>query len=188
MSGAGQESEVKIRVDDLDQVRKRIEATGAILDVPSTLEQNLVFDDADGRLVANEQLLRLRRWGDTSLLTFKGPKRMQGAIKIRPEHETVVLDGAATRHLVEALGYRIVKRYEKYREMWSIGPVLVVLDRTPAGDFVELEGPVDDLEPLAAELELDLGDAVSESYLELWEQARAADPSLGEDMVFDQDS
>lgn len=187
MSGAGVESEIKIRVADLALARAALEAAEAILDMPATPEHNLILDDAEGSLVAAREVLRLRRYGEASILTFKGPKRMQGAVKIRAEHETVVLDEAATRAVLEALGYRVVKAYEKVREVWSLGPVQIVLDHTPVGDFVEIEGPAGELEDLAGEIGLDLGDAVTGSYLELWEEARAADPSLGRDMLFTKD-
>lgn len=184
MSAFGIESEVKIRVADLAVVRASLEASDAVLDMVATHEHNLVFDAADGALKAARQVLRLRRYGEASTLTFKGPKRMEGTVKIRAEHETVVLDHQATKAVLEALGYRVARAYEKTREVWSLGAVQVVLDHTPVGEYVELEGPVADLEPLALRLGLDLNDAVTGSYLELWEDARQADPTLGPDMLF----
>ena len=43
--------------------------------------------------------------------------------------------------ILDHLGLQVVARYEKDREMWLVDEVSVVLDHTPMGDFVEVEGP-----------------------------------------------
>ncbi len=63
--------------------------------------------------------------------------------------------------------------------------MVVALDETPMGAFVELEGESPLLAPAAAELGLDPGAAVRGTYLDLWAAFRAAHPGVPEDMVFE---
>ena len=76
--------------------------------------------------------------------------------------------------------------HEKLREEWRLGRLLVTLDHTPMGDFVEIEGPEDELAAAAAGLGLDPALAAHGSYLSLWQAYRADHPELDlpVDMVF----
>ena len=83
---------------------------------------------------------------------------------------------------VVRLGYRVVRRYEKVREEWQLGAIVVALDHTPIGDFVELEG--DDAPGAAARLGFDVRAAERRSYLRLYEDWRRDHPELPADMMF----
>ncbi len=76
-------------------------------------------------------------------------------------------------------------RYEKDRETWRLDDVEIVLDHTPMGDFVEVEGPAGVLEMTARSIGLDPSAAVRGSYISLWRayRERAAE-NLPVDMVF----
>ena len=74
-----------------------------------------------------------------SRLTFKGPVQ-PGLMKIREELETVVGDGDILLRVLKELGLHIWFRYEKYREEFAHEDVIVAIDETPVGIFVELEG------------------------------------------------
>ena len=65
------EVEVKFLVDDLDEVRRRLLAAGAVLGAPRVYEPNVRLDTVDERLLARQALLRLRQ--DSRVrLTYKG--------------------------------------------------------------------------------------------------------------------
>lgn len=134
-----QEIEVKFLLKDHDVLMKKI----ADLQLPSSQERvheiNLRFDQPDGGLMAQRQVLRLRM--DTQArLTFKGPGITQEGVLLRKEIEVVVSDFEAAKRLLEALGYQVVMMYEKYRANYLIGSLVMSVDETPLGLFVELEG------------------------------------------------
>ena len=86
------EEELKIPVDDLEAVRTCAKARGASIQVPRQLEDNAVLDTPTLSLLGSGRLLRLRRWGDEVLLTFKGPASYDRHVKSRLELETHVAD------------------------------------------------------------------------------------------------
>jgi adenylate cyclase class 2 len=163
-----------------------LRSVGANLETEMTRETNVILDFAGGDLQRSGSLLRLRRYGGRCVVTFKGPASFEGTIKTRVEHETEVTDLDHMLDIFSGLGLAPVARYEKDREEWSRSGVAVVLDRTPMGDFVEIEGPRDRLLDVAAELDLDPTRGVEGSYLELWSEHRAAhrEENLPADMVF----
>ncbi len=178
------EQEIKVPVGGLDETRRRLSAAGATLEQPLTFEENWVLDDAAGRLRASGRLLRVRRWGAAWTVTFKGPATFGGGVKSRQELESGVGDGASVLALLAALGFTPVRRYQKRRETWRLGRVVVCLDETPLGCFVELEGDADAVLAGSVTLGLDPAEAARGSYLDLWLAHRALHPDAPEDMVF----
>ncbi|MCX7895619.1 MAG: class IV adenylate cyclase [Thermoanaerobaculum sp.] len=179
-----EEREAKLPVEDLPRVRRRLQALGAHLETPPTRESNWVLDDLSGSLYHRGCLLRLRQWGKQHLLTFKGPGRMEGGVKVRKELETGVEHVEKTLPILAELGFAVAFFYEKERESWRVGSVTVALDHTPLGDFVELEGEVEALGAVAAQLGLDLRRAVAATYAELWQEHRRKHPQAPAHMVF----
>jgi adenylate cyclase class 2 len=182
----GVETELKIPVADLAEVRAALAAGGAELVQDNQREVNLLLDTADRDLTARGCVLRLRRYGDRRVLTFKGPAAYDGPIKTRTEHELEIGNLETMLAVFEALGYSCIARYEKDREAWRFGGVEVVLDHTPMGEFVEVEGPSRKLESAARSLGLDPAAAVRGSYMSLWLEFRTRNPErkLPPDMVF----
>ena len=183
MSDENVESELKIPVTDLGQVRVFLQRARAVAVRTMAREINLLLDTDDNRLRTAGCVLRLRRHGDRNILTFKGPVSYRGAIKERPEHETEVADLDRMGEIFEQLGFRVYMRYEKDREEWLLEDVSVVLDRTPMGSFVEIEGPAEKLAQIADLLGLKIASAVRGSYASLWLDHRQRHPEL--DLPFD---
>ncbi len=179
------ESELKIPVQALPPVRERLTALGARQLSTAELEINMLFDTPAGDLRKSSEVLRVRRVGDRARLTFKGPASWAGAVKQRREIEVEITSAETMSALLEALGYQPWIRYEKIRESWVFGAVRIELDHTPIGDFVEIEGPPDDLAEAAASVGLNADDAVAGSYISLWLDHRSRHDGLGTDMVFD---
>jgi adenylate cyclase class 2 len=76
--------------------------------------------------------------------------------------------------LFEALGYSVVVTYEKYRSMYKLGDVVVVLDEMPFGNFVEIEAPNNTLiEGVSMMLGLDFSKGMAINYLGLFDALKA---------------
>jgi len=134
-----QEIEVKFLIKDYERLINKIKNLGLVCARPRTHELNLRYDTPDQGLVSASQVLRLRK-DDLARLTFKGPGKLQEDVLTRKEIEVVVSDFEATHRLLEALGYQVVLIYEKYRANYLIDTLILSLDETPLGVFVELEG------------------------------------------------
>ncbi|NMD27266.1 MAG: class IV adenylate cyclase [Chloroflexi bacterium] len=163
-----QEIEVKFYLAEPEQFRQRVIDSGAELVQPRVLEQNLRFDTPEMSLRAKAQVLRLRA-DQAAHLTFKGPGLVREGVLERQGIEFEVSDFGAAQRLLEALGYRVYTSYEKLRETYNLGGVLVALDAMPFGFFTELEGPsAEAICAVAAALGLDWSRRVPTSYLELF--------------------
>jgi adenylate cyclase class 2 len=90
-----------------------------------------------------------------------------GAYKIRREIEFTVPDAAALRTVLGFLGFQPVFYYEKYRTTYrlpGLTAVVVALDETPIGTFLELEGRPREIDRARRLLGYKTGDAVLASY------------------------
>ncbi len=180
------EIEVKVPCPDLDAVRQRLLAFGAVTSADG-LERNIVFDTPDHSLRAADSLLRLRRYGE-SVLTFKGPRASSSdAVKSREEIEFEVSDFDAASDVLARLGFHRVWAYEKRREKYLLADAVVCLDTVPAlGSFVEIEAPDAAIVKLTLEkLGLSMENATPLTYLELFIKCCGTSGRTLPDMVFD---
>jgi adenylate cyclase class IV len=103
------------------------------------LQADALLDSEDELLRRRRCVLRVRVENGKSRVTFKGPVQ-PSIMKLREEYETLVGDGEVLLKIFEELGLHIWFRYEKYREEFSHDDVIVAVDETPVGVFVEIEG------------------------------------------------
>src|SRR5437762_9158561 len=150
-----QEIEVKFALKGrADLVRKLHDIGGQRL-YPETFEDNIVLDRR-GELRTKGSLLRARKFGKYALITYKGPMAMEGGIKKREEVQTGVESFELAIELLDSLGFKPVFRYQKFREVWRVKEVEIVLDRTPIGEFFEIEGPIDVIRSVSADLGMNM--------------------------------
>lgn len=90
-------------------------------------------------------VLRLRKTGDLTLLTYKEKVESATDFKHKIEFETSVADVDETEKIIEKLGYKLSIVYEKHRKTWMLGNVEVVLDELPFGYYMEIEGSIDEI-------------------------------------------
>jgi adenylate cyclase, class 2 len=198
----------------LARALKRLGAKPANRKAPRMHEMNLIFDTPEGGLAKHGQLLRIRtetpaplkkgvrsKVAARTLLTFKSPPE-ELAIgdvgpagdrrhKVREEIETELTDGATMRRIFEGLGLRGWFRYEKYRTTyvlparhgWAKG-LLIEVDETPIGTFVELEGRAEAIDRAAKELGYSTRDYVVKNYLVLYVEECKRRGEQPKDMVF----
>lgn len=175
------EREVKFAGVDLDVLRSRLLELEAERVGPPSDEDNWLLDRG-GELARGAGVLRIRQDGQGALVTFKGPATFEGATKVRRELEIRIESAEDALTLFSALGYEVVRRYQKIREEWRLGSETICLDHTPIGDFVEFEGSK--AEAVAKRCGFDPATAVRKSYLMLYEEHLAEHPDAPRDMLF----
>ncbi len=148
------------------------------------LQDDQLFDTETQTLAARGTALRLRQDGDRARLTFKGPV-IPAAVKRREEFETGVEDGATARRLLHALGFTPGFRYQKYREEFRLGDLIIAVDETPVGTFVEIEGDEAQIAAAATRLGRGAEDYIRASYRTLFHEYRQAHGFPSDDMVFE---
>jgi adenylate cyclase class 2 len=120
------------------------------------------------------------------ILTFKRPTAQQasaptsrypsfGSHKVRDEIEAHLTDADNLVKIFEGLGMRGWFRYEKYRTTYKLPTtkswardLLIEVDETPIGTFVELEGPPAAIDRAATELGYSKRDYILTNYLALY--------------------
>jgi adenylate cyclase class 2 len=177
------EREIKLRFASAEAARAQIVALGAAPVLGRRLQEDCLYDTEDEQLRRQLSTLRVRCENGKSLLTFKGPA-IPGLVKIREEYETVVADGAVLQKILEQLGMHCWFRYEKYREEFSLDDVVIAVDETPVGVFVEIEGTEEAIHQTARALGFAAADYITDSYRFLFLQHRDANGIAGPDMVF----
>jgi len=178
------EREIKLRYDSVESARAAILATGATPLLGRRLQEDALLDTADESLRRRRCVLRVRLENGKSRLTFKGPVQ-PSVMKLRDEFETIVGDGVVLLRVFEELGFHVWFRYEKYREEFSHEEVIVAIDETPVGIFVEIEGSEPGIATMAKALGRRPNDYVLDSYRGLFLKYRDEYGLTGSDMVFD---
>ena len=104
-------------------------------------EANTLFDTARGALRRTGRVLRIREAGRQGIMTYKGPGAA-GKYKDREELEIDVSDSHRVGEMLTRLDFIPGFRYEKYRTEYrrpgEAGSAM--LDETPIGVYLELEG------------------------------------------------
>lgn len=191
--GMTRETEIKLKVENVKAFERKLKKLGA-----KTVgagdgrvhEFNTIFDTPDGGLAKHGQLLRIRtetaggrgKAGGAKriLLTFKQPT-VQGVdhegarFKVREETETELTDSVALTKIFEGLGMRGWFSYEKYRTTWKLGgrekwakDLLIEVDETPVGTYIELEGPPEAIDRAAEAFGFARRDYLVKNYLTLY--------------------
>jgi adenylate cyclase, class 2 len=184
MSATPLEREIKLRFASAEEARAAVLAAGCTPLLGRRLQDDALLDTDDEQLRRNRCVLRVRVENGKSRLTFKGPVQ-PSVMKLREEHETLVGDGEVLLTIFGALGLHVWFRYEKYREEFSHEDVIVAIDETPVGVFVEIEGGEQGIEAMAVALGRSRADYIVDSYRSLFLQHRDACGLTSSDMVFE---
>lgn len=177
------EIEIKFRVHDLRELTRRLRAARFRQVTRRTHESNTLYDLPGQALRKRGELLRLRKYGTSWLLTHKA-KGTVGRHKNRVETQTEIKDGEQFHRILQALGYRPSFRYEKFRAEWSDGKGHVVLDETPIGFFGEIEGPARWIDQTARLLGIDRGSYLTDTYVGLFQAWKRRTRSRANEMTF----
>lgn len=152
------EIEVKFLDVDIEEIREKLRAAGAILEQPMRLMRRVLFETEE--MNQRQAYLRLRDEGDKISLTFK--QFEENSLTGAKERETTVGDFDTTVAILEEFDIRYHTFQESKRETWKYGDVEVVIDEWPwIKPYIEIEaGSEDAVRTAAAELGFDWKDAV----------------------------
>jgi adenylate cyclase, class 2 len=160
------EIEIKLRLPtNLGKIRRALRDLGFRVSKSRVHESNVLLDTSKRILRSHGKLIRVRRVGAHTLLTYKGPSE-QGKYKKRHEIEIHVPDSYGLEQIFNEIGYHPIFRYEKFRteyaKIHSTGKVL--LDETPIGNFLEIEGSPRWIDTTARLLGFSTADYITRSY------------------------
>lgn len=184
MNYKNQETEVKFYVRNLPDIEMRLHSLEAHLLEPRAHEVNLRFDTSTGDFQREGRVLRLRR-DEAVHLTYKDQSQLKDGALTRREIEFEVSDFDSARQFVEALGYKVIFMYEKYRTTYELDGAHIMLDEMPIGGFIEVEGELHALRPIAQKLGLNWNAAVPASYHALFERVCQARGLTFRDLSFE---
>jgi len=179
------EIEIKLKVDDEGALEKRLREVGARLLHSRQFEDNQLYDFPDFALKTRGAMLRLRNQERGSILTYKEAPRVEGGAKVRDEMEVGVTDSDTLAGIITKIGMRPLFRYQKYRTVYAYSDLLITIDETPIGLFVELEGPHALIDEVATRLGYKASDYIVKSYLTLYQDHLRARSLPLRDMVFE---
>ncbi|MEP6915739.1 MAG: class IV adenylate cyclase [Acidobacteriota bacterium] len=181
------EREIKLRFESADAARKAVLAAGGTPLLGRRLQEDCLLDTDDEQLRQKRCVLRVRNENGKSRLTFKGPVQ-PSVMKLREELETVLGDGEVLLRVFAELGLHVWFRYQKYREEFSHEDVIVAVDETPVGVYVEIEGSEQGIAAMSVALGRCPGDYIVDSYRAVFLQRREELGLTTSDMVFDEDA
>jgi adenylate cyclase class 2 len=185
MARANHETEIKLAVKSARSARRLLLQAGFEVSKPRVFEANMVFDTPQQILRASSSLLRIRQAGKVVTMTYKGIPEL-GAYKSREELELEIDNVAAMRAIIQRLGFECVFRYEKYRTEFQQPrrAGIAMLDETPVGVFLELEGTPHWIDHNARLLGFHKSDYITDSYSKVYSDWCAAHACQPGDMTF----
>ena len=191
------EVEIKLAVSGAAEARRMLRAAGFRVSKRRVFERNTVFDTSSQTLRKSARLLRVRETGETgkiakiAKLTYKGPPD-NGKYKSREELELDVSDARTIGAIFERLAYHPAFRYDKFRTEFrqrgasgvvtdgSVTGGVAMVDETPIGVYLELEGSPAWIDRTARKLGFAEKDYITASYARLyidWCKARGVAPT-----------
>lgn len=157
------EREIKLAFESRDSAYAAVTALQPAPLRSRRLQSDTLFDTAEAMLTPRRAILRVRRDGAQAFITFKNPSE-HPIIKVREELETSVADASIIVAILEQLGFMPWFRYEKYREEFALDDVVIAIDETPVGTYVEIEGSDTGIAAVATALGRTPSDYVLDSY------------------------
>jgi adenylate cyclase class 2 len=132
------EIEIKCYCDDDKNVKSLLSEMGAQF-IGKRFESDTYFNHPAKDFKDSDEALRLRKVGEKTIITYKGPK-VSKITKARIEHETVVEDYASMKNILEGLGFIRSGVIEKERFIYSFNGMEISIDYVDGlGTFVEIE-------------------------------------------------
>lgn len=136
------EIEVKILEVDRERLEDKLKSMGARKVFDGEISA-LYFDFEDKSIRKANDIMRLRKAGNKTFLTFKGFLHNKGA-KVREELEVEVADFEIAKRILESLGMHTYKSISKHRISYALENVHFEFDKytgeySSIPEFLEIE-------------------------------------------------
>lgn len=156
------ETEIEAKFTDInsEELRKKLQEIGAVLEHPERLMRRKVFDHPDARLYSEGAWVRVRDEGDKVTFSFKKllDRSFQGTKEI-----TVTVDNFdETCNILQAIGLQPKSYQETKRETWTYEGCEITIDSWPwIPELVEIEGSSEEkIKNVSQQLGFDWKDAL----------------------------
>jgi predicted adenylyl cyclase CyaB len=140
------ELEVKARITNAVELRRRLRRAGATLEFRGRMTDRRY--DQGRSLTREDEVLRLRTYRPAgrarphAVLTWKGAASARGRYRHRLELELEIPDPNALHTVLLRLGYRVTMAIDRRVEVYRLGHAMLRLERYPRMDtLLEVEGP-----------------------------------------------
>ncbi|MBY0502451.1 MAG: class IV adenylate cyclase [Bryobacteraceae bacterium] len=165
-----QEIEIKLRLSSVSAAKRLLRQKGFVVTTPRHRESNLLLDSTPATLRPAGSLLRVRQANGETVITYKDRGVTAGGHKVREELEVTASDPKQTLAIFARLGYTPNFRYDKFRTVLARPKErgYAMLDETPIGVFLELEGGAKWIDRTAKRLGFTAADYLTASYGALW--------------------
>lgn len=147
--------------DRREQVLENLKEYGAEY-VGDDFEENTLY--RGGILDEKRAVLRVRKIGDKTVLTYKQRIENVSDFKRQIEYETVVEKAKEIEKIIESLGFEKALIYEKRRQTWRFRAVEIVLDELPFGQYMEIEGSMTAIAEAEMLLDIENLETENETY------------------------
>ena len=142
------EVEIKVKVDDLKEIKKKVSKIGKLIKSIKQIDDYYVPCHRD--FFANKpqpiEWLRIRTNPDKTVFEYTKSINMRadGDYDYAEEYETEILDKKEMEKILKFLDFKKIVTVEKKREYWMCGGIEVALDDVKGlGTFIEAEAKGD---------------------------------------------
>lgn len=135
------EIEIKVKVDDLKKVKKKLQDIGAIFLAEVTQEDEVFSNE---KMSKSKSAIRIRQSGTKSLVTYK--RNLSSELDCI-EKETEVSNPEELKFMFIEMGLIIFAKVKKSRSKFKFNDYTICLDRVESlGSFIEVESLVEENE------------------------------------------
>lgn len=156
------EIEVKFIDVDIDDVRQRLEAAGAVCEQPMRDMRRAMIEEAHH--AADNMWIRIRDEGDKVTMCLKKHTKSldESTIDSTYEIETTVGDFDKTVEIFKVAGWHYTTYQESRRETWQLDDTEIVIDEWPwLKPYIEIEGETEEqVRAVASKLGFDWAEAM----------------------------
>ncbi|MDD4202979.1 MAG: class IV adenylate cyclase [Candidatus Omnitrophica bacterium] len=180
------EIETKFKLKDPQAFRNKLEQIGA-QKVYSQLEHDIYFAGQGCKVQASTIRVRCLN-NNTGVFTIKkNVPNDQVNIKIKEEIEVNVDNAIVMTNMLKDIGFSERFKKEKKREIYKYNSANICLDELPyIGWYLEIEAEgVCEVENIAKALDLDINDAIKDTYMDLFNIYKVVKGKPKLEMVFD---